>query len=105
MFIKFIKELSVKKILKNSLHNVKPTKLEHSIKSVGIIVDGSYFDFIDQLIQEFVNKGIQKEKIQVIVLISFALLCLAIGIYWYKKRKQKISEKSWKFLKRKSLPL
>ncbi len=67
MFIKFIKELSVKKILKNSLHNVKPTKLEHSIKSVGIIVDGSYFDFIDQLIQEFVNKGIQKEKIQVIV--------------------------------------
>ena len=67
MFIKFIKELSVKKILKSSLHNVKPTTLEHTIATVGILIDGTYFEFVDQLIHEFVNLGIEKENVKILV--------------------------------------
>lgn len=67
MFINFIKELSVKKLLKSSLHNVKPTSLNHAIVTVGILIDGTYFEFIEELIEEFVANGIDRNNLKVLV--------------------------------------
>ena len=67
MFIKFIKEFSVKKILKSSLHNVTPTILENPIQTIGILTDGNYFENTEQLIQEFVQNGMDKNKIKTLV--------------------------------------
>ena len=67
MFIKYIKELSVKKILKSSLHNVKPSVATHPIKTVGILVDESYFAEKEQLTQELVQNGIKESNIKMIV--------------------------------------
>ncbi|WP_310555445.1 DUF6913 domain-containing protein [Flavobacterium sp.] len=67
MFIKYIKEISVKKILKRSIHNVKPTISASPIQSVGILIDESYFKDIEQFTQEIVNKGIQRNSIKIII--------------------------------------
>jgi hypothetical protein len=67
MFIKYIKELSVKKILKSSLHNVKPSSLNSTIKTVGLLIDESYFEDKVQLIREIVANGIKENDIKVIV--------------------------------------
>ncbi|MGH2666670.1 DUF6913 domain-containing protein [Flavobacterium sp.] len=67
MFIKYIKELSVKKILKSSLHNVTPSSLTTPIKTVGILLDESYFQEKEQLIKEIVANGIQENNIKMIV--------------------------------------
>lgn len=67
MFIKYIKELSVKKFLKRSLHNVKPSSLTTPIQTIGILIDESYFQEKEQLIQEIVGNGIQEKNIKMIV--------------------------------------
>lgn len=67
MFIKFIKELSVKKFLKRNLYNVKPSSLTHKIQSIGLVVDESYFKENEQLINELQANGILKENITLIV--------------------------------------
>ncbi len=67
MFIKYIKELSVKKILKSSLHNVKPSSLNSAIKTVGLLIDESNFEDKVQLIREIVANGIKENNIKVIV--------------------------------------
>ncbi|EIA08404.1 DUF6913 domain-containing protein [Flavobacterium frigoris] len=67
MFLSFIKDFSVKKILKNSLHNVKSNFVSGRIKTVGLLVDQSYFSETPLLIQELVGKGILEEDITVIV--------------------------------------
>jgi len=67
MFIKYIKELSVKKILKSSLHNVKPSSLTTPIQTVGILIDESYFQDKDQLVKELINNGIKEDNIKMIV--------------------------------------
>ena len=67
MFIKYIKELSVKKILKSSLHNVKPSVATEPIRTVGILIDESYFFEKDQLRKELVSNGIKESNIKMIV--------------------------------------
>lgn len=67
MFIKYIKELSVKKILKSNLHNVTPSSLTTPIQTIGILVDESYFVDKEQLIEEIVANGIKKDNIKMIV--------------------------------------
>jgi hypothetical protein len=67
MFIKYIKELSVKKILKSHLYNVKPTSLTSTIKTVGLLIDESFFDDKVQLIREIVLNGIKENNIKIIV--------------------------------------
>ncbi|TGD58190.1 DUF6913 domain-containing protein [Flavobacterium humi] len=67
MFIKYIKELSVKKILKSNLHNVTPSSLTSPIKTIGILVDESYFMDKEQLIEEIAANGIRKDDIKMIV--------------------------------------
>ena len=67
MFIKYIKELSVKKILKRSLHNVTPSSLTTPIETIGILVDESYFQDKEQLRKEIVANGIKESNIKMIV--------------------------------------
>lgn len=67
MFIKFIKELSVKKFLKSSLCNVKPSSLTHKIQTIGLIIDEGYFKESELLIDELVANGVLKSNIDVIL--------------------------------------
>lgn len=67
MFIKYIKEISLKKILKRSLHNVKPSSLTTPIQTVGLVIDESYFYDKEQLMQELVACGIKENNIKMIV--------------------------------------
>ena len=67
MFINYIKKIFLKKILKKSLHNVKPCSLTTPIQTVGLLVDESYFSDKEALIKELVAGGIQKDNIKTIV--------------------------------------
>jgi hypothetical protein len=67
MFIRYIKEISLKKILKRSLHNVKPSSLLTPIQTVGVLVDESYFSDKEQLTKELIACGIKENNIKMIV--------------------------------------
>ncbi len=67
MFLNYIKELSLKKLLKKNLVSVSYNSNASSIKSVGLIVDETFFLEKEKLITEIVSKGISKDKIKVIV--------------------------------------
>ncbi|MGO4822117.1 MULTISPECIES: DUF6913 domain-containing protein [unclassified Flavobacterium] len=67
MFLSVIKDFSVKKILKNSLQNVKSSAVSGTVKTVGLLVDQSYFSETQLLIQDLIDKGILKEDITVLV--------------------------------------
>jgi hypothetical protein len=67
MFIKYIKEISLKKILKSSLQNVKSSSLTTPIKNIGVLIDESYFSDKELLIQELIASGIKENKIKTIV--------------------------------------
>lgn len=66
MFLNYIKEFFLKRILKNSLHNVKSTALGTPIQTVGILVDESYFFEKDNLVKELIINGISNNDIKVI---------------------------------------
>jgi hypothetical protein len=67
MFLNYVKDFSVKKILKNSLHNVKSSSLSTSIQTVGLLIDSSYFSEKEALINELIANGISENNIKVIV--------------------------------------
>ncbi|MFV5684294.1 DUF6913 domain-containing protein [Flavobacterium sp. GB2R13] len=67
MFLNYIKDFSVKKILKNSLHNVKSSPLSTTIQTVGLLIDASSFSEKDALISELIANGIPADNIKVIV--------------------------------------
>ena len=67
MFLNYIKAFFVKKILKNSLHNVKSNALEVAVQTVGLLIDASHFSEKEALIQELVANGISENNIKVIV--------------------------------------
>jgi hypothetical protein len=67
MFLNYIKNLLVKKALKKSLHNVKTDGQKNPIKTVGLLVDESYFLKTNDLIKEIVSNGIAESSIKVIV--------------------------------------
>ncbi|MFV8466549.1 DUF6913 domain-containing protein [Flavobacterium sp. LB1P62] len=57
----------MKKILKNSLHNVKSSSLSTSIQTVGLLIDASYFSEKEALINELIANGIPADNIKIIV--------------------------------------
>ena len=67
MFIRYIKEISLKKILKRSLYNVKPSSLLTPIQTVGVLLDESYFSDKEQLTKELIASGINENNIKMIV--------------------------------------
>lgn len=67
MFLNYLKDFSVKKIVKNSLSNVKHLPSETIIKTVGIVFDESYFYEREALVQELIQKGIDEKNIKILV--------------------------------------
>ncbi len=67
MFLNYTKEFSLKRILKNSFQIVKNNQNLTSIKSIGLLIDESYFLKKEVLINELISNGFQKDNISVIV--------------------------------------
>ena len=67
MFLNYIKDFWVKKILKNTWHNVKSSTVVTPIQSVGLLIDESYFSEKENLINLISENGIQRDNITVIV--------------------------------------
>lgn len=67
MFLSYIKDFSLKRLLKNSYQTIKLNQVVNPIKSVGLLIDESYFLKKEELINELVASGLKKENINVIV--------------------------------------
>jgi len=67
MFLNYLKDFSTKKIVKNSLSNVKHLASDSIIKTVGIIFDETYFYEREALVKELVQNGIKEDNIKVLV--------------------------------------
>jgi hypothetical protein len=67
MFLNKVKDFLIKKNVKKRLSNVTLFASNNYIKSVGIILDESYFYDKQKLIDELVLKGIDRNAIQFIV--------------------------------------
>ncbi|HQK38943.1 hypothetical protein C3L50_11310 [Flavobacterium alvei] len=67
MFLNYIKNYFLLKILKNNLDNVKSSKDLTLIQTVGLLIDESYFLEKEDLISELIANGIQESNIKIIV--------------------------------------
>jgi hypothetical protein len=67
MFLNYFKDFSTKKIVKNSLSNVKHLASDKVITTVGIIFDESYFYEKEALVQELIQNGIVENEIKILV--------------------------------------
>ena len=67
MFLNYLKDFSTKKIVKNSLSNVKHLASDKEIKTVGIIFDESYFYEREALVKELIQNGISENDIKILV--------------------------------------
>lgn len=67
MFLNYLKDFSTKKIVKNSLSNVKHLSSDTIIKKVGIIFDESYFYERESLVNELIKNGIDESNIKILV--------------------------------------
>lgn len=66
MFLDKIKDFWTKKIVKKSLSNVKHNESVSSIKKIGIIIDETYFNEKDLLINHLLLNGISKQNIEIL---------------------------------------
>jgi len=64
MFLKFIKDFALKKIIKKSLSGYKPIADSDIVTSVGILIDESYFFEKESLIVELIANGIKRSDIE-----------------------------------------
>jgi hypothetical protein len=67
MFLNLIKDYFLKRILKNSLHNIRSNASSTKVQTVGLLIDESYFFEKEALIQELVIGGILEHNIKIIV--------------------------------------
>jgi hypothetical protein len=67
MFLNQIKNYFLLKILRKNIQNTNSNKDINSIRSVGLLIDESYFSEKDALINEIVRFGIDKKNISVII--------------------------------------
>ncbi|WP_269242464.1 DUF6913 domain-containing protein [Flavobacterium limnophilum] len=67
MFLNYIKDYFLKRILKNSLHNVKSISSTVPIQTVGVLVDETYFLEKEALVKELIANGISQDNIKIIV--------------------------------------
>lgn len=67
MFLNYLKNFFTKKIVKDTLLNVKHIESDDYIKTVGIIFDESYFYEKEALVQELVKNGILESNIKILV--------------------------------------
>lgn len=64
MFLKYIKDFGLKKIIKKWLANYKPDSSPGTAVTVGIILDEAYFKNKEALINQLVKGGFKKENIE-----------------------------------------
>jgi hypothetical protein len=64
MFLKFIKDFALKKIIKKSLSGYKPVADSQVVTTVGILIDESYFFDKESLILELISNGIRRSDIE-----------------------------------------
>ncbi len=67
MFLNKIKDFWTKKIIKKRLSTVKHLSSNDSINTIGLIIDESYFNKKDALINELIKNGIQFQNIKLLV--------------------------------------
>jgi hypothetical protein len=67
MFLNYLKDFSTKKIVKNSLSNVKHLSSDIIIRTVGIVFDESYFYEREALVEELIQNGIIENDIKILV--------------------------------------
>lgn len=67
MFLNYIKDFLLKRILKNRLHNVKSSLSAATIQNIGLLIDESNFFKKEALVQELIANGIPLNKIKIIV--------------------------------------
>ena len=67
MFLNYIKDYFLKRILRNSLHNVKSISSEVSIQTVGVLIDETHFSQKDVLVKELIANGISEKNIKIVV--------------------------------------
>jgi hypothetical protein len=63
MFLNFIKDFGLKKIIKKTLSNYKAAASPDRVITIGILLDESYFAGKDALINELVNQGVSSKSI------------------------------------------
>jgi hypothetical protein len=67
MFLNYLKEFSVKKILKNILLNKKSNSFSGKIKTIGLLVDESYLVETKFLVEELKSYGFLEEDIDAVI--------------------------------------
>jgi len=70
MFLNYIKNFWLNKLLINKLYQSKPSTLNTTIQSVGLLIDASNFEFKEQLLSELVANGINEQKVSVLIYID-----------------------------------
>ncbi len=64
MFLNFIKDFSLKKIIKKTLPNYEAAASEGKIATVGIVLDETYFKDKEALVKKLTEQGITRGNIQ-----------------------------------------
>ena len=67
MFLNFLKKFLLKRKLKNAFLALTDSFSTDKIKTVGLIIDETYFSGKEQLIQELTEKGIEKQDITLLL--------------------------------------
>ena len=67
MFLSYIKDFFLKRILKNRLYNVKISSSKAIIQKVCLLIDESYFFKKEALVNELIANGISQNNIKIIV--------------------------------------
>ena len=67
MFIKFIKEISLKKNLKKKISSLSTSISNTPVKKIGILIDENYFQESNKLIEEIQKNGIKPEDISILI--------------------------------------
>lgn len=66
MFLRFLKIFSAKRVLKKSTPNIKSEVNDQFIKTVGLLLDETYFNHKDALVMELASQGFDLQNITVL---------------------------------------
>lgn len=67
MFLNYLKEFITKRLVKKKLSNIPFVKSDNKIKTIGIILDETYFNEREALIKDLVERGIEVDNIEILV--------------------------------------
>lgn len=67
MFLKFIKNFGLKKIIKKSLANYQPGAVPDAVTTIGVLIDEPYYKHSKAIVKELVQHGIAEENIALLV--------------------------------------